>query len=185
MRTALARAGRKRRSGLQREPNGRATRAYVNPMQQVASQPHRRAVPEKLRERAEAESEFGRLMLRGHITPAQHEAGKQYAELAAKYRAAILAPSHNPAAIDLGRVGCGKSDGMPDSTARSIKRAYDSAFESCEPVRLQKAIAHYVIHDRLIDDFDGLKLLKAGLDKLVVHFGIDENLQISHVSNRR
>lgn len=177
---ALMRTGRKRKNNVKREANGRVARAYVSPTQQVASQPHRRGVLEKYRELPEAESEFGRLMLRGIITPAQHEAGKQYADLAAKYRAAILAPCPNPSAIDLGRVGCGKGAGMADSTARSIKRAYDSAFESCEPVRLQKAIAHYVIHDRKIDDFDGLKLLKAGLDKLVSHFGIDVNLQIRH-----
>lgn len=176
--------GRPRKIG-KRERNGRIARTYENPKAQVASQPHRVVVPIKFRELPEAESEFGRMMLNGWVTPAQFEAGKQYAELAARYRASILAPSPNPSAIDLGRVGCGKGAGMPDSTARSIKRAYDSAFESCGPVRLQKAIAHHVIHDRKVGDFETRELLKTGLDKLVQFFGIDRNLQISHVRNTR
>jgi hypothetical protein len=176
--------GRPRKIG-KRERNGRIQRTYENPKAQVASQPHRVVVPVRFRELPEAGSEFGRLMLNGWITPAQHEAGKQYAELAARYRSAIQAPSPNPSGIQLGAAGFGKSAGMRDDTARSIKRAYDSAFESCGPVRLQKLIAHHVIHDRRIGDFADRDLLKTGLDKLVVHFGIDPRLQISHVRNTR
>jgi hypothetical protein len=137
------------------------------------------------REFPEAESEFGRLMLNGWVTPAQYEAGKQYAELATRYRAALQCPPLTPSGIDLGLVGRGKGDGMADGTARGIKRAYDSAFESCGPVRLQKLIAHHVIHDRRCFDLAERELLKTGLNKLVVHFGIDERLQISHVGNAR
>lgn len=176
--------GRPRKKG-RREPNGRIARVYENPKAQVASQPHRIVVPMRFRELPEAESEFGRMMLNGWITPAQHEAGKLYAELAARYRAAIQAPSPNPSGIQLGSAGFGKSAGMPDGTARAVKRAYDSAFESCGPVRLQKALAHHVIHDRKVGDFLTRDLLKTGLNKLVVHFGIDPRLQISHVRNTR
>jgi hypothetical protein len=170
--------GRPRKIG-KRERNGRVQRTYENPRAQIAAQPHRMVVPARFREMPEAEFEFGRLMLNGWITPAQFEAGKEYARLAARYRAAILAPNPNPSAIDLGAAGFGHGAGMADDTARSIKRAYDAAFESCGPVRLQKAIAHHVIHDRKIDDFDTRRLLKLGLDKLVTHFGIDPRLQIS------
>ena len=170
--------GRPRKTG-RRQPNGQLARAYINPKAQVAAQPHRVVVPIRFRELPEAESEFGRLLLNGKITRAQYQAGKMYAELAARYRAAILAPSQSPAGIDLGRVGCGRSEGMPDGTARTIKRAYDSAFESCGPVRLQKLIAHHVIHDRPVGSFDDRNLLIEGLNKLVKHFGIDERLQIS------
>lgn len=170
--------GRPRKTG-RRQPNGQLARTYINPKSRVAGQPHRQAVPKKFQEWPEAESEFGRMMLNGWITPAQFEAGKQYAALVARYRAAIMAPSPNPSGIDLGGVRTGNGSGMTDDTARAIKRAYDAAFESCGPVRLQKAIAHHVIHDRKIGDFDTRKLLKIGLDKLVVHFGIDRRLQIS------
>ena len=170
--------GRTRKIG-RRQPNGQLARAYQNPKAQVASQPHRVVVPMKFREMPEAESEFGRLMLNGWVTPAQYEAGKMYAELAARYRSALMAPSPNPSGINLGGVGGGKSHGMADGTARSIKRAYDSAFESCGPVRLQKLIAHHVIHDRRCFDLAERELLKTGLSKLVVRFGIDPRLQIS------
>jgi hypothetical protein len=175
--------GRTRKIG-KRQPNGQLARAYVNPKAQVAAQPHRKVVAmSKYREWPEAESEFGRLMLNGWITPAQYSAGKQYAELAVRYRAAIMGPSPNPSGIDLERRGGGKGIGMEDDTARAIKRVYDSAFESCGPIRLQRLIAHHVIHDRRSDDLDERKLLKEGLDKLVVHFGIDPDLQISKTRN--
>lgn len=170
--------GRPRKSG-KRQPNGQLARAYVNPKAQVAAQPHRKVVAmSKYREWPEAETEFGRLMLNGGVTPAQYEAGKQYAELAARYRAAILAPNQNPSGIDLERLGFGKGPGMGDNTARAIKRVYDAAFESCGPNRLQRLIAHHVIHDRPVSDFDDRALLKLGLDKLVGHFGIDPELPL-------
>lgn len=170
--------GRPRKIG-KRKPCGRLALVYVNPKQQVAAQPHRVAVVmSKYRELPEAESEFGRLMLNGWVTPAQHEAGKQYAELAARYRAAIMGPSPSPSGIDLRGARGGKGNGMADHTARSVKRAYDAAFESCGPNRLQRLIAHHVIHDRRSEDLDERKLLKAGLDKLVGHFGIDPKLPL-------
>jgi hypothetical protein len=170
--------GRPRKIG-KRQPNGQLARTYVNPKAQVAAQPHRVVVPIKFRELPEAETEFGRLMLNGWVTPAQYEAGRQYAKLVGRYRASIHAPNPNPSGIDLGRGGGGIGAGMPDGTSRAIKRAYDSAFESCGPVRLQKLIAHHVIHDRRIADFADRDLLKIGLKKLVVHFGIDPKLKIS------
>lgn len=175
----VGRAGRKRNPTVVRERNGRAQRVYENPRRQVAEQPHRVLVPVAFREFQEAESSFGRMMILGHITPAQHEAGRLYAELAARYRKAIIAPNLTPSGIDLERVGCGGSGGMPDGTARAIKRAYDSAFESCGPHKVQRAIAHHVIQDRHVTDGLTRELLKSGLDKLVSHFGIDRNLQIS------
>ena len=170
--------GRPRKIG-KRQPNGQLARAYVNPKAQVACQPHRKVVAmSKYREWPEAETEFGRLMLNGAVTPAQYAAGKQYAELAVRYRAAILAPNQNPSGIDLERVGGGKSAGMMDDAARAIKRAYDAAFEACWPIRFQRLIAHHVIRDQPVDDFDDRDLLKRGLDKLVGHFGIDPGLTI-------
>lgn len=170
--------GRPRKIG-RRQPNGQLARAYTSPKAQVSCQPHRKVVVmSKYRDWPEAETEFGRLMLNGGVTPAQYEAGKQYAELAGRYRVAILAPRPNASGIDLERVGCGKGEGMVDSAARAIKRAYDLAFESCGPIRLQRLIAHHVVHDRPIDDFDDRKLLKRGLDKLVGHFGINPELAL-------
>lgn len=170
--------GRPRKMG-RRQPNGQLTRVYVNPRKQAAAQPHRAVVVmSKYREWPEAESEFGRMMLNGWVTPAQYEAGKQYAELAARYRVAILGPSPTPSGIDLAGARGGKGNGMADPTARAIRRAYDAAFESCGPHRLQRLIAHHVVHDRKSIDLEERELLKLGLDKLVVHFGIDPELPL-------
>lgn len=169
------------RKKANREPNGRAVRVYVNPKEQAASQPHRVVVPMKYRERPEAESEFGRLMLNGHITPAQHEAGTKYAELAAQYRAVLSAPPIHPTGIDL----CGGNGGggeMPTHVARAIKARYDKAFEACAEAgnRALRAVKDHAVFERKIGDFETLTQLKRGLDKLVDHFGIDRRLQISH-----
>jgi hypothetical protein len=175
----MARAGRKRKSSADREPNGRARRTYVNPQQQVMDQPHRIVVPVRFRDFQEAGSEFGRLVLLGHITPAQHEAGKLYAELAAKYRSALMAPSPSPAAMDLERVGRGRGEGMADEVARTIRDRYNRAFEACGVRRVQLAVRDHAVFEKEVPDLHTLNLLRCGLDDLTKHFGVDRHLQIS------
>lgn len=164
-----------------REPSGKVQRTYVNPKQQVAEQPHRLQVVKQYREWPEAETHFGRLMLQGRITVSQHEAGNRYAELAGRYRSAIQCPSINPAAVDLGRVGKGRGEGMPDHSAKSIAERYDRAFVACGDAgyRAQRAVKEYAVLDQAVPDIETLKLLIAGLNKLVSHFGIDSRLQIT------
>jgi len=171
--------GRPRKIG-KRERNGRIARVYENPKAQVAAQPHRLDVLSKYREWPEAESEFGRLMLNDKITPAQYEAGLLYARLAARYRAILGLPPIHPVGMDLLRSG-GMSGEAPDGLARLVRRQYDKAFEACMEAghRAQRAVKDHAIFERKISDFGTLDLLKAGLDRLVVHFGIDPKLQIS------
>jgi hypothetical protein len=179
----MARAGRKRKIGVQREKNGQVQRVYVNPRQQVAEQPHRVVVPVQFREFQEAESEFGRLMLLKKITPAQHEAGKAYAGLVSQYRRVFDIPAPDPQAMDISRVRGSNRQEMPIHVARAIREKYDRAYIAIGNARggqkAQKAVAHHAVHDRKIDSSDGLKLLIGGLNELVLHFGIDRNLQIS------
>ncbi len=177
----MARAGRKRKTDAAREPSGKVQRVYVNPKQQVAQQPHRLQVVKQYREWPEAETHFGRLMLQGKISVSQYEAGNQYAELAGRYRSAIHSPSINPCAVDLGRVGKGRGEGMPDHSAKSIALRYDKAFVACGDAgyRAQRAVKDYAVLDQAVPDAETLKLLIAGLTKLVSHFGIDRNLQIT------
>ncbi len=173
--------GRLRKKG-RREANGRVQRVYINPKAQVAAQPHRADVPRKSRELPEAESEFGRMLLKGWITPAQYEAGKRYAELAARYRAVKGYPPIHPAAMDLLRTGHGVSGEAPAHVIRHAIDSYDRAFCSCEPHKVQRAIAHHVVFERKIDDFGTLDLVKIGLDKLVVHFHINPQLTLDRES---
>lgn len=172
--------GRPRKTG-KRQPNGQLARTYVNPKAQAASQPHRKAVPRKFREWPEAESEFGRAMIRGVFTPAQFEAGMRYSALASQLRAVYDIPSPTPSGIDLTRVGVSYGREMPSHVAASIKQRAKLAFEACAEAHYQatRAVKKYVIMDEPIADFDTLKLLKSALDKLVTHFGIDPRMQIS------
>lgn len=172
--------GRPRKTG-KRERNGRVARTYVNPKAQVAAQPHRRGVAREYREYPEAESNFGRMMLRGNITPAQYEAGMRYAGLVAAFCAVYDAPSPYPHSIDLMRVGVSRGDEIPPHIAQAIKDRYNAAFEACESAgrKAQRAVKEYAVRDQLVDGFDVLDLLKMGLDALVNHFGIDPALQIS------
>lgn len=152
----------------------------MDPKQQVMDQPHRVVVLAKYRATQEAGTEFGRLMLAGGVTPAQHEAGIMYAELVARYLSAVNAPSPNPAAIDLGRVGKGAGAGMPDETATALSKRYDRAYVACGPRRLQIAVKDFVVLDKPVTDNFSLELLKRGLNALIAHFGIDPGLQITH-----
>jgi hypothetical protein len=122
--------GRPRKIG-KRQPNGQLARTYINPKAQVASQPHRLEVPKRYRERVEAESAFGRLMLRETITPAQYEAGMLFAGLSAAFCAVYDIPSPHPHALDLTRVGVSQGREMPSHVAESIKLRYRRAFEVC------------------------------------------------------
>jgi hypothetical protein len=178
--------GRPRKIG-KRERNGRIARTYENPRAQVASQPHRRGVLIHLRECEEAGTEFGRLMLRGGITPAQHEAGIVFIRLCEATRRVYDAASPNPQAMCLTRSAGFPGPGMTSAEGQVIKDRYAKAFEAAGEagLRAQRTLAPYVVRDQPVTDFETLNLLKAALDKLVRFFGIDINMQISHVRNTR
>lgn len=173
--------GRPRKKG-RREPNGRLQRTYVNPKAHVAAQPHRASAPAKYREMPEAESAFGRLMLNGSITPAQYEAGRRYAMLAARWRAVKGYPPIHPVAMDLLRSGRGVGTDAPDHIIKAAIRDYDDAFCACWPHKVQCAVSHHAVLERKVDDFETLRLLKIGLDKLIVHFHINPNLDLDRDS---
>lgn len=171
--------GRPRKIG-KRQPNGQLARVYINPREQVASQPHRRNVAKKFRQWPEAGSAFGRLMIRGTITPAQYEAGIMFTELVAAFCAVYDIPSPHPHGIDLSRVGVSRGQEMPPHVAEAIKRRYNDAFDACSEAgnKAQRAVKDHAVRDVPVGDFETLALLKKGLDKLVVHFALDPRKQI-------
>jgi hypothetical protein len=126
-------------------------------------------------------------MLRGGITPAQHEAGIAFIGLTEALRAVYDAASPNPQAMDLNRRAGFPGPGMTSEEGRAIKDRYNRAFECAaqDGRRAQRTLAPYVIRDQPVDDFETLRLLGCALDRLVKFFGIDKNLQISHVRNTR
>lgn len=175
--------GRPRKTG-KREPNGRIARVYVNPKSQVASQPHRVGVPREYREWPEAGSEFGRMMLRKIITPAQYEAGMLFAGLSVAFCAVYDIPSPHPHAMDLTRVGVSLGLEMPPEKAVEIKRRYNRAFDTCADAgrKSQMAVKNCAVLDRKVDSFEMRDGLRAGLDRLIHHFGIDPHLKLDRKS---
>src|SRR5687768_311692 len=176
--------GRPRKIG-KRERNGRIARTYENPKAQVANQPHRRGVVVQLRECEEAGTEFGRLMLRGGITPAHHEAGIAFISLCEAVRSVYDAASPHPQAMDLNRRAGFPGPGMTSEQGKVIKDRYMRAFDCAGGAgcRAQRTLAPHVIRDVAVTDFETLERLKAALDRLVRFFGIDPNL--THSKMRR
>ena len=172
--------GRPRKTG-KRERNGRIARTYENPKAQVAAQPHRRGVVVHLREREEAESEFGRLMLRGGITPAHFEAGLALIRLCEATRRVYDLASPHPQAMDLNRRAGFPGPGMTSEEGRAIKDRYMKAFDCAGEAgcKAQRTLAPHVIRDEPVTDLQTLKWLKAALGKLVKFFGIDPKLKLS------
>ena len=174
------RRGRKRKSG-QRKENGRLARSYENPKAQVMAQPHRMAVPVEFRDRTEPESEFGRLMCLGVISPAQHEAGNRYRELAMRYRSMLLAaPGHSAPSIAFGEPRGGRGAEPSREAIQAVKKAYDAAFIALGEAgnRAQRAVKDFAVFERRTQGEYDRALLKLGLNKLITHFGIDPNAQI-------
>lgn len=169
--------GRPRKIG-KRERNGRIARTYVDPKAQVADQPHRRGVVVHLRQCEEAESEFGRLMLRGGITPAHHEAGIAFIRLCEAVRRVYDAASPHPQAMDLNRRVGFPGPGMTSEEGQAIKDRYMKAFDRAGEAgcKAQRTLAPHVIRDEPVTDLQTLEWLKSALDKLVMFFGIDPGL---------
>ena len=172
--------GRTRKIG-KRERNGRIARTYENPKAQVAAQPHRRGVVVNLRDREEAESEFGRLMLRGGITPAHYEAGIAFIQLCEAVRQVYDAASPNPQAMDLNRRVGFPGPGMTSEEGQAIKDRYMKAFDKAGEAgcKAQRTLAPHVIRDEPVTDLQTLEWLRAALDRLVRFFGIDPKLELS------
>lgn len=171
--------GRPRKAG-RRKPGGRLAQIYINPKAQIAAQPHRLAVGREYREWPEAESEFGRLMLRGVITPAQYEAGRRYSGLASSYRVVLGIPPLHPRSPDLLNPGPVLRGDLSTDTARGIKDRYDKAFEALGDAgrKALRAVRDHAVFERKVDSFEALDHLRRGLEKLIDHFGLDRNLEI-------
>jgi hypothetical protein len=164
--------GRPRKMG-RRQPNGQLARGYINPKAQVAAQPHRASVLKQYREHPEAESAFGRLMLNGAITPAQHAAGRRFAELVARFRAVKGYPPINPVAMDLLRSSGGVGTDAPPHVIRAAYEAYDKAYCALETHKIQRAVTHHAVYEHKVEGEEAGRLLRLGLDKLIVHFHIN------------
>jgi len=98
------RAGRKRREGIERETNGRASRRAsharpIDPRETAKAQRLARGATPENALHIEHECPLGRLLISGKITRAQYDAGARFRDLDRQYRMVNgIAPPHTRAA---------------------------------------------------------------------------------------
>lgn len=173
----------RRKSMVQREPNGRAQR---EPQLPAPSEVRR------LRDAALAGmrdplwgTEIGRLFLAGKITSTMFAAGKRWAELASQYSQALCSPSPDPKAISLDRTGGHSHD--PDSAegrkeARRHARAVQSFIDAyaamkttnlLDPDRVVRVVRATCERGEMPTGHSELLALTGGLRRLASFWGLD------------
>ncbi len=165
----MTRPGRKRKSGA-RHPSGDLVRHRTTPREVAAAMPHRRTVPAEDRHDHRAESELGRMAMRGQVTATQFDAGRRFQAITAAYHAVIGAPAWLGATT--GKAYQCRAEAICDPC--ECKRRQDQ----CEAAvrQLQRHLALHAVMQVAVHDqscprgwSDSLRL---GLDVLARHFGM-------------
>ena len=170
----IERRGRKRKNGA-RYPSGelRGERA-PSPAMVAARMPHRGCVPQEHCVNPMAETELGRMQLKGKISKGQHDAGIKFASVVARYRAIISGPR----AILRGGRGfeCLGLQDCPDCECTRRKLAYDDAYTALIQAGQQAAKAVRIV---AIQDQPCPWLLRSPLDwglaALRQHFDMEDD----------
>ncbi len=160
----LNRQGRKRKTTVKRDSNGKS-RGEDKIREVVMNQPHRRWLPEAHRLDQRAENSLGRLAIARHVSQAEYEAGKRYAKVVAQYRAVISArdPLLN------GHPGSGRD--MMELEARRRTVEFNAAFECLGGQVIQRLVARVAVYNEPCP-YGSLAALRYGLRALAVTFGM-------------
>ena len=173
----MARAGR-RKSTVQREPNGRAQREPKLPP------------PSEVRRLRDAAlcgmrdplwgTEIGRLYLAGKITAIAFAAGERWGEQAVQYSQALCSPCPDPRAVSFDRSGGDSLD--PDShegrrEARRHQRAVDSFTDAWVALKTHSMASERVVRlvcerGQMLAGYHELLALNGGLSTLAGFWGL-------------
>lgn len=169
----LNRRGRKRKSGY-RQPAGRVIVERPNYREQAKRWPSRADLPEPVRLAPEAETEFGKIYLRGYISEVQYRAGTIYARAVERYRSVIEGPTPSPRSIAGTQEARGAISYMDPSQAAEIKKRYDGAYMAVFEAgqRSARAVARHAVYHHRLAHPDDLLYLKLGLTALARHYGL-------------
>jgi hypothetical protein len=167
------RRGRPRKAG-RRHPSGDLRREAETPRQVAARMPHRKGLGEKATDQR-AETELGRLVLRGALDVTQGLAGETYLSLWRGYVFSLAGPSE----LSHGGGHGFTCDGCVSLAARKWcrcefrKRIYMEARRvlSDESTWLLGVVSLVVLHDRPCLAGE-LNALRVGLSVLAQHFGL-------------
>lgn len=178
----MARRGRKRRAGVKREPNGRASRS--KPVTAAQAQEAKSVVinyrqriygltPDQAKD-AKAVLELGRLWLRKMINERQQEAGERFRVITFRHRRAIVAIADPINSAPMERVGGGvQAETISDEQIAAIR----AEFDACEnALRAAGRMARIVTENVCVSDLPchetQLKPLRQGLNALVEVYGL-------------
>ena len=171
------RKGRPRKTGA-RHKNGHLKRTAADPMDSpravAARMPHRRGLGDQALDPA-AESELGRMRLRGEVSEPEETAGQVYARMWRGYVATLSAPR----APGVAQGAISACMGCPSPLDRKYcicdlrRRIYAEAAQVLISTGsgVSPAVHAVVILDQQVS-VDSLGLLKLGLGALAVHFGL-------------
>jgi len=172
MQVLSVRAGRKRRSG-RRKPSGDLVVVKLSRAAVAAGMPHRRGLPEAVRADERAESAFGRMRLRGHITELQFTAGNKWRKVVGAYLATI-GPPH-------GLAGSGSARDLSEDECERRKR---ECFEGVSAISRAGPLAVRAINRVVLEDCEcpwkWRSPLVWGLVELVSYFGLTGNNRGQH-----
>lgn len=176
----MSRAGRKRKLNASRYPNGQVHKPIHDSPRLVAmAMPHRKSLRENLQLDQRAESQLGRMRLRGQISESQFLAGARFSKVVGAYMATITPPSQlggRGRALDCGGLCEVPEPGKINQDCLCARRrvAYMAAFDHLMAIaghRGAVAVKTVVCHNEPCPAYL-CSALGWGLSALSQHFGI-------------
>src|SRR5262245_14880821 len=165
------RRGRPRKTGP-RYRSGHRVKAAVSPREVAASMPHRRGLGEKATDQR-AESELGRLVLRGDLDATLGLAGETYLGLWRGYVFSLGGPRELSQGGEAGFTcdGCEVPKHCRCWFRRKVFEEAQQVLFGCHAAVVW-AVEHVVIHDYALTGRWDIHPLRAGLSALADHFGL-------------
>jgi hypothetical protein len=170
----MKRRGRKRKLG-RRHPSGDLITIRESPAQRAAKMPHRRGVKDPLDQRAE--TELGRMELRGEIAREQALAGLEYGRVYRAYLATLSGPKRPNASGHGTLLDCGGCLGMVGTQmciCERRKRAWMAAAAVIAGPQMRVTLA-LVLEDKKPASSFECESLSIALWALAHHFGLTKS----------
>jgi hypothetical protein len=162
----------------------------ISPEQVAATQPHRKGLGDRAADQ-KAESELGRLALRGQITGLQYLAGQRYAAQWFAYLVTLEGPRSPQRGHGRGNPcgGCPTASDQRDCACDLARRLWARSVSALTPTEILMT-ARVCVWDVACPE-GMLTVLRSGLDALTVRLGLTtrnksrplENLNPNHVRN--
>ena len=181
------RRGRPRKTGSRYRNGNLRTSQHepaISPAAVAATQPHRQGLGDRAADQL-AESEIGRLVLRGAITPLQHLAAQAYARQWRTYLATLDGPrwtGRGGAGRVLACGGCPTKGDITKCACGLAARLWRRSWDALNRVDAAALVTDTVAYEVPVAAADW-PLLRAGLDELVFELGLTMRRKSDFVEN--